>query len=280
MKKRLQGFVAGFICCFILTAIVFADPILETVSVFFDDYRVVINGEDKSDFPEDMKPLNYNGRVYVPLRYVGEALNMDVNWVESEKTILLDNKIDQKFVLEPEQNISDQDLTKSLAIIRKRLISSGINSVQTTIENGKIVVLGLSSELNREILENCLIKGELNITDCDGQILLDHTHITSAFPCYDDLTKNGILQNYVEICLSEEGRQILAQETERIASLPDGKNFVSVCVDQTLYSSPFVQNKIDAPAIIISGYFTKESVSTLAAILSSDPLPVAFKISK
>ena len=280
MKKRLQGFIVGFLCCFFLTAVVFAEPILETVSVFFDDYRIVINGKDKSDYPEDMKPLNYNGRVYVPLRYVGEALNMEVNWVESEKTILLDNKADKKFILKPEKSISSQQLADSVSIIRKRLISSGVNSVQTTIENGNIVVSGFSSELNKEVLESCLIKGELNMTDCNGQIILDHTHITTAFPCYDDLTKNGILQNYVEIGLTNEGRKILAEETERISMLPDGKNFISICVDQTLYSSPFVQNKIDAPSIIISGYYTKESASALAAVLSSDPLPVAFKISE
>lgn len=280
MQKRIQGFIVGFLCCFFLTAVVFAEPIMETVSVFFDDYRIVINGKDKSNMPDDMKSLNYNGRVYVPLRYVGEALNMDVNWVESEKTILLDSKMDKKYVLEPTEKISDAELTKSLSVIRKRLISSGINSVQTNLENGKIVVSGLSSELNKEILESCLIKGELNMTDCDGQIILDHNHITAAFPCYDDLTKNGILQNYIEICLTDEGQKILASETERISMLPDGKNFISICVDQTLYSSPFVQYQIDAPAIIISGYFTKESASSLAAVLSSEPLPVAFKISE
>lgn len=73
MKKFLCGFISGAILCSAIA--VFA------VSYVADPagFKVLVNG---SEFTSDPPPVVIEGRTYLPLRAIGDALGVPVNWNE------------------------------------------------------------------------------------------------------------------------------------------------------------------------------------------------------
>ena len=92
MFKRLQGLIVGLLIGTLLTgSFVFATPIQEAISVVYDNYKIFIDGADKSATPEDSKPFVYNGRTYVPLRYIAEAMGKKVSWDGETNSIYIND---------------------------------------------------------------------------------------------------------------------------------------------------------------------------------------------
>lgn len=73
MKKFIMGFVIGAIICSMIGAFAVsyvANPV---------DFKVLVNGKE---FVSDPPALEVNGRTYLPLRAMGDALGVPVNWNE------------------------------------------------------------------------------------------------------------------------------------------------------------------------------------------------------
>jgi hypothetical protein len=64
----------------------------KTINVYFGNYNIIINGEDKSNAPDDSKPFIYNDRAYVPLRYISELLGNEVTWDGDTSTIYINDE--------------------------------------------------------------------------------------------------------------------------------------------------------------------------------------------
>ena len=58
--------------------------------------RVKVNGQYLA---MDTDPVNVNGRVMVPARFVAEALGADVSWDQQNQTVVVDNKMDELLTL-------------------------------------------------------------------------------------------------------------------------------------------------------------------------------------
>lgn len=93
MKQGVKGFLIGVAAAVAASAIltVCAQPIEQTIGVIYDNYRIIIDGQDKSETPDDSKPFIYNGRTYVPLRYIGEAMGKQVSWDGNNLTIYIND---------------------------------------------------------------------------------------------------------------------------------------------------------------------------------------------
>ncbi|WP_168124056.1 stalk domain-containing protein [Paenibacillus sp. HB172176] len=91
MKKLTIGatsFIAGALLMTTLTA--FADTAKQFVLTTLN-FPVIINGtEFKSD---DLPFMNYNGNTYVPLKRVGDMLDVPVNWNDKLKQVEIGNVI-------------------------------------------------------------------------------------------------------------------------------------------------------------------------------------------
>ncbi len=73
MKKFITGFIVGAVICSMLGAFAvsyIANPV---------DFKVLVNGKE---FVSDPPALEVEGRTYLPLRAMGDALGVPVNWNE------------------------------------------------------------------------------------------------------------------------------------------------------------------------------------------------------
>ena len=277
MKKRFQGIVIGLVLGMALTTLVFADTMTELISVVFDNYRVIVNGIEKSDF-NDTPPFNYNGRIYVPLRYIGEALGKSVGWDEENKAVYIDDEYIDEFEFVPEKALSDDEMKDSIATIKTRLNNAGVIDYTTSIFEGSIVISTPKDTVSQAVIDTCIKKGVLSFKDADGKEVLTRADMTSAYACKDNVLQQGIEQNYIEIALTKDGRQKFKNATSRISKLENGKNFISVWVDDVLYSAPLVYSELDAERVVIAGAFTEQTAKALASTLNSKELPCSFKV--
>jgi len=68
---------------------VFAKITFKTIQVVFMDLKINVNGKQIS---LDTEPFVYNGRTFVPVRFISEALNKEVIWNDDTKTIDINDK--------------------------------------------------------------------------------------------------------------------------------------------------------------------------------------------
>ncbi|MBP2027127.1 hypothetical protein J2Z35_000921 [Acetoanaerobium pronyense] len=83
MKKFLSGILTGLLIS--TTLISFAQPI-EVKSYINEGFSFIFNGERK-ELPPEYKALVYEGRSYVPARFVGENLGAEVTFNSQTKQI-------------------------------------------------------------------------------------------------------------------------------------------------------------------------------------------------
>lgn len=94
-KEKTKGFLAGAVSATLITgaiATVFAAPVEQAINVVYDNYRIIIDGADKSNAPDDSKPFVYNGRTFVPLRYIAESMGKKVLWDGDTSTIYINDE--------------------------------------------------------------------------------------------------------------------------------------------------------------------------------------------
>jgi len=83
-KARLQGFIAGLLATILLVStLVLASGIMREV---FYGVNVVVNGE-LQEFDDDMRPFISDGRTFLPIRGIAEALGVSVYWDDYTQTV-------------------------------------------------------------------------------------------------------------------------------------------------------------------------------------------------
>ena len=87
MKKVLLGFVLGIGCMLTTTAIAAA---INVTAVLPGDITFKIDGKNKAADSE-MPVLNYNDRVYVPIRYAAELLGCSVDWDIVKRQVVIES---------------------------------------------------------------------------------------------------------------------------------------------------------------------------------------------
>jgi hypothetical protein len=91
--KNLKMFVCGFMVCVLLmgiTAVAFADSGVDVTAVLSGTIKMKLNGQDFNPQDTDgtyVKPLVYNGRTYLPVKFLAQALNIPVDWDGSTSTV-------------------------------------------------------------------------------------------------------------------------------------------------------------------------------------------------
>ncbi|MBC7195241.1 MAG: hypothetical protein H5U37_06265, partial [Caldisericia bacterium] len=63
------------------------------IRFFINERRILIN---EKEFYIDSSPIIKDGRTYLPIRYVAEALNLIVSWIEETKEVIIEGFIDSE----------------------------------------------------------------------------------------------------------------------------------------------------------------------------------------
>ena len=91
-------------------------------------------------------------------------------------------------------------------------------------------------------------------------------------------------QKVVQISFDAKGRKIFAKVTADHAPGgaknpdPNGRHYLGIVLDGTLYSAPFIRTSIPSGEAVIEGAFTLEDASDLALVLRAGALPAPLKV--
>jgi len=100
MKKFITGIIVGSI----ISSTLFTFAEMQSIQAFFNDIKIQINGKIVDTGAD--KPFIYNGRTYVPTRYIAEGLGATVKWNETSNTVEVDSEnLQQNQTASSNQNI-------------------------------------------------------------------------------------------------------------------------------------------------------------------------------
>ena len=91
-KERLKGaVVGGILTASLMTAVpAFARVAQETITVHFNNIRIAVNGQQVQT---ELEPFIFQGRTYLPVRDVANAMGFDVTWEDATHTVHLTERI-------------------------------------------------------------------------------------------------------------------------------------------------------------------------------------------
>jgi hypothetical protein len=84
LKDKLKGFVFGIVLTTIAMVGMSSFAEMKSIDAFYNGIKILVNG---NEIKTDSEPFILNGRTYVPIRFVAEALNMEVKWNESKNQV-------------------------------------------------------------------------------------------------------------------------------------------------------------------------------------------------
>ncbi len=227
-KERVKGFLAGVAITLTTTTMitVFATPIEQAINVVYDNYRIIIDGADKSDVSEDSKPFIYNGSTYVPLRYISESMGKKVLWDGDTKSIYINDdnsaredisfasqgyeQSDNGIYLDGNTNSislstdicswsSLSDYTKNDKGYKKRAIVFNLNGLAKTA----------SGIIDMSDTESDILEGKVIFYDQNDKVLYQSSTMrNSTNPISFDFSASGVLQLKVEFTVSSGSSHI------------------------------------------------------------------------
>lgn len=182
--------------------------------------------------------------------------------------------------------ITEQDLEKSVAVIRKRLEKVNIFDyiVRTDPEMSQIYIEipTNTQDTSTDPLE--AVKGldktaKVEFRDPDGNVLLSGDDIKSAAYSNEAVDSTGLPSPHVVLTFSEEGATKFAEATGKLV----GKT-MAIYLDDEEISAPYVNEKIESnTAIITMGSSTtyeerKAEAENLAMLIDSGALPFSLSV--
>ena len=105
-------------------------------------------------------------------------------------------------------------------------------------------------------------------------IILEGADVVSAQPGVQQDEGSGAAQYVVQLELSDEGKEKFSEATGRLVG-----QTISIWMDDVMISYPTVNTQITDGSAIISGTFTSEEATTLAAQIQAGALPFALETS-
>lgn len=183
------------------------------------------------------------------------------------------------FEADTQENVTDENMTSIIAVLRNRLDSQGYYEANVSKQNDRRVRVEIPAVDNPD--EAVAILGataKLEFVDKDGNVILNGgDHVKNAVAAYEAYDQTGNKGNIVKLTLTDEGAQKFAEATAKISGYADGENYIAIQLDGNIVSAPRVHEQINSTECIISGDFDNESAKTLAGQIQSGQLPFSLK---
>lgn len=188
-----------------------------------------------------------------------------------------------KAILEEDTDVSmEEAIEKAINILRKRL--DGLNYNEATIakvgtDKIRIEIPGISNP--EQAVSTLGSTAKLTFVDSENNVVIEGKDVVSAKAMYGQVSATSLSSEwFVELVLNDSATASFADATERMSLKPEGENYISIVLDNTIISQPSVSERIEQSQCVINGGFTEVSANELATLISSGQLPIAFEESE
>ena len=166
------------------------------------------------------------------------------------------------------QELDDQ-MTQTIEVFRRRVDAMGLTEPTIVREGEKRIRVELPGvEQVQEALDMIGRTAQLHFETPDGETVLTGGNVTGARPTFVEREPNPV----VSLEFDAEGTRRFAEATGRYLGQP-----IYIILDGEVISSPIVRDQITFGQATISGNFTIEEASSLAALIRAGALPVSLQ---
>lgn len=178
------------------------------------------------------------------------------------------------------ENPTEDEMNVVESIFQTRMTNAGYTEARISkTDDGKITVEIPSVTDTDEAASLLGEVAKLTFRDADGNVVLDGaTDIVDATYQYGRTSEASASQSYVQVQFSPEAREKFAEATKNAAAATDGRNYISIYMDENVISSPMVSEEINSETCVITGDFTPEEAQDLANKIKSGALPFNLEV--
>lgn len=176
------------------------------------------------------------------------------------------------------------DMASVQAMLQKRLDSLGYTEATVELVGDNRVKVDIPAINDpAEAVSVLGATAQLQFVDADGNVILDGSGIKSAKSGYGQLSQSSLKkEHYVEVTFNEDAVEKWTEATKTAANAEDGKNHISIKMDEETLSEPTVGSEyattgITGDTCVISGSFTADSAKTLAEQINIGQLPFSLE---
>lgn len=178
-------------------------------------------------------------------------------------------------------NPTEDEMNIVESIFQTRMTNAGYTEARISKSEGGKITVEIPSVTDTDKAAALLGDvAELTFRDADGNVVLDGaTDIKDANYRFGQINQGTASQAYVEVEFNTEAVEKFATATrEAAAKSADGKNYISIMMDEAVVSSPSVSEEINSAKCVISGDFTPETAQDLANKIKSGQLPFKLNV--
>lgn len=165
----------------------------------------------------------------------------------------------------------DELMEQVIGVFSRRVDSMGLTEPLITREGGKRVRVELPGVQNaQEAIDMIGKTAQLQFITSEGEVVVTGANVVKA---QATLGQGNAAQ--VSLQFDKEGAANFAEVTGRLVNLPSREDkIIHIILDEDVISSPAVSSKIPDGQAVITGNFTVETASNLAALIRAGALPV------
>ncbi len=165
----------------------------------------------------------------------------------------------------------DDLIDQVIGVFGRRVDSMGLTEPLITREGTKRIRVELPGAKNaQEAIDMIGKTAQLQFITSDGDVVVTGANVTKS---QATLGQGNAAQ--VSLQFDKEGAEKFAEVTGRLAALTnDMDKMIHIILDEEIISSPRVSSKIPDGQAVITGNFTVETASNLAALIRAGALPV------
>ncbi len=161
----------------------------------------------------------------------------------------------------------DMLINQTIQVFRRRVDAMGLTEPTIVKEGDRRIRVELPGVENvQDALEMVGKTAQLQFVTPDNEVVLTGSNVVDASPIYVDREPDPV----VSLEFDSEGSQRFAEATGNFIGEP-----IYIILDDEIISAPLVQQQITMGQATISGKFTIEEASNLAALIRAGALPVS-----
>ena len=179
------------------------------------------------------------------------------------------------------ENPTDDEMNIVESIFQTRMTNAGYTEARISKSEGGKITVEIPSVFETDQAADLLgYVAKLTFRDADGNVVLDGaTDIKNASYQYGKISETSASEAYVEVEFAPEAKAKFAEATKNAAAkASEGKNYISIMMDETVVSNPSVKEEINSDKCVISGDFTPETAQDLANKIKSGQLPFKLQV--
>lgn len=162
-------------------------------------------------------------------------------------------------------------MNQTQQVIERRVNAMGLSEPNVIIEGENRIRIELPGVKNAsEAIEAIGKTAQLEFVDHEGTVILTGKDMKDAGVTYDDRN-----QPAVSLQMTNEGASAFQIATKKAAAAQGDARIIYIVLDGEVISAPGVNEEIPNGQAIITGQFTLDEASTLAALIRGGALPVS-----